>query len=726
MATLVLSAVGTLVGGPIGGAVGALIGRQVDAKIVGSPTREGPRLTELAVSTSSYGQPVPQIHGTMRVGGSIIWATDLSESRSTSSGKGQTKTTTYSYTTSFAVALSSRPIKRVGRIWADGNLLRGAAGDLKVAGSLRVHSGHGDQPLDPLIASAESGACPAFRGCAYAVFEDLDLTDFGNRIPALSFEVSADDGEVTLPALLAMNANAARGLAGLGGFALDGGALASNLGIIDTVYPLACEASDAQLRFSDPESATAAVALPQAIAAWDEDDFGGPSGVRAARRTQSDEAPRALRYYDPVRDYQPGIQRAVGPTPTSGQPVIEFPGVLAAENAKTLTESASQRARWSRERMAWRMAELDPAIQPGTLVAVPGRPGEWLVTAWEWRERGIELELLRRRPVAARVGGEASGSANLPPDIAYAPTLLDYFELPWDGSGNPVQRQAWAAVATSGAARGATLFTTDGGTLEPVVAVPRADALVGELAAPLGPSPALMLERHSSAEVIFSSSEPDFANKSAEALASGANRLLVGDEVVQFASATPMEPSRWRLKGLLRGRGGSEAAARLGHPPGTRVVVLDDRLAAIPLGPALPVPPTRLAAIGLGDIEPAYATLRNPLASVTPLCPVHPAAAETHDGGRCWRWIRRSRGQWIWPESVEVPLVEQSESWLVGVGAVDSPVRSWQLGEPTMTLDAAAYAGLLHVAGGLPMWVRQRGSVALSRALLLEHLPPST
>ena len=49
-------------------------------------------------------------------------------------GKGKPKVTTYSYTASFAVALASRPIAGIGRIWADGNLLRGAAGDLKTGG----------------------------------------------------------------------------------------------------------------------------------------------------------------------------------------------------------------------------------------------------------------------------------------------------------------------------------------------------------------------------------------------------------------------------------------------------------------------------------------------------------------------------------------------------------------------------------------------------------------
>ena len=64
--------------------------------------------------------------GTARVAGTIVWATDLIESRSSSGGgKGSPKVTSFSYSSSFAVALSSRPIARVGRIWADGQLLRG-------------------------------------------------------------------------------------------------------------------------------------------------------------------------------------------------------------------------------------------------------------------------------------------------------------------------------------------------------------------------------------------------------------------------------------------------------------------------------------------------------------------------------------------------------------------------------------------------------------------------
>ena len=81
MATLILTVVGGVIGGPIGAAIGALAGSAADRALFAPPRREGPRLTELAVQTSSYGTPIPKVFGTMRVAGSILWATDLEEHR---------------------------------------------------------------------------------------------------------------------------------------------------------------------------------------------------------------------------------------------------------------------------------------------------------------------------------------------------------------------------------------------------------------------------------------------------------------------------------------------------------------------------------------------------------------------------------------------------------------------------------------------------------------------
>ena len=100
------------------------------------------------------------------------------------------------------MALSGRPSASVRRIWADGKLLRGAAGDFKTATGFRLHPGDEDASADPLIAAVEGAARrPAYRGIAYAVFEDMSLDDFGNRIPSLTFEVVADPAPVPIGAI---------------------------------------------------------------------------------------------------------------------------------------------------------------------------------------------------------------------------------------------------------------------------------------------------------------------------------------------------------------------------------------------------------------------------------------------------------------------------------------------------------------------------------------------
>src|SRR3546814_20813628 len=122
MATLVLTVVGGIVGGPVGAALGAAIGRQADAAIFAPKGREGPRLADLKVQASTYGQQIPRLFGTMRVAGSVIWATDLIERRTHSGGgEGRPSVTEYRHAVSLAVARSSRRVRRSGRDWGAGN-----------------------------------------------------------------------------------------------------------------------------------------------------------------------------------------------------------------------------------------------------------------------------------------------------------------------------------------------------------------------------------------------------------------------------------------------------------------------------------------------------------------------------------------------------------------------------------------------------------------------------
>lgn len=207
MATLVLGVAGAAIGGSIGGTIlgvsaatiggfiGSTVGSVVDSWIISSlaPTQriEGPRLDSLRITSSTEGAVIPRLYGRTRIGGNIIWATDFREETRTTTqgggkggGGGKVKTTEYLYYSSFAVALCEGPITGIGRIWADGKLM-------DTSGiTWRWYPGDESQSADPFIAVKMGAAnTPSYRGTAYVVFEELPLTDYGNRLPQLSFEV---------------------------------------------------------------------------------------------------------------------------------------------------------------------------------------------------------------------------------------------------------------------------------------------------------------------------------------------------------------------------------------------------------------------------------------------------------------------------------------------------------------------------------------------------------
>ncbi|MEQ9315140.1 MAG: glycoside hydrolase TIM-barrel-like domain-containing protein, partial [Henriciella sp.] len=170
-------------GAVIGQAVGTLAGRAVDAAL--APTVSGPRLKSLHVMESREGAGIANVYGRMRVAGQLIWASRFKErKRERRAGKGGPKIADYSYSVSLAVAIAEGPITRIGRVWANGEVL-----DLSAL-NWRLYKGDEAQLPDPLIEAIEgAGNAPAYRGTAYIVFEDLPLDAFGNRLPQLSFEV---------------------------------------------------------------------------------------------------------------------------------------------------------------------------------------------------------------------------------------------------------------------------------------------------------------------------------------------------------------------------------------------------------------------------------------------------------------------------------------------------------------------------------------------------------
>ena len=673
MATLLLTAAGTAIGGPIGGALGALAGQAIDTRLLGSRGRTGARLNELAVQTSSYGTPIPHIFGTMRVAGTVIWSTELIEQATRQGGgKGRSAGTSYTYAASFAVLLSARSIRSVGRIWADGKLLRGAAGDFKTATRFRLYLGDEDQAPDPLIVSSEGiGQVPGCRGHAYAVFEELALADFGNRIPSLTFEVEADAGPMDCGAMLEqVSGGMVRGQTGLAlpGYAAHGDTLrqlVDGLGVASGAWAVAA-GRGLELQVGTGPSI-------------DVEDLGAGKGARDARTmAAADVAPRAVsvQYHDPARDYQGGLQSVRRAGAGGREQRIVLPAAIEAGQAKQIAASALTRADIGRERRTVSLDWRSMGIAPGDCIGLAGTTGSWRVIETTLAGMVMTVELARiTRPSVARTA--TSGRVTAAPDLAIGRTIVRAVELPsLDDRLLSAPRIAILADGDGAGWRGAALhLSLDGGITWSDAGLTRGRSMIGQVMVPPGGGSSTLVDRASRIEVELAHPAMTLSDADASALDRGANLAIVGDELVQFGSASRLGPTRWRLGELWRGRRGTEWACGSAREGDGFALVDAGAVTTVDLPPDAIGTTVQVMAVGIGDDDaPPVATVTVDGRSVAPPAPVHLRLVRDGSGDRL-EWVRRSRLGWHWVDRMDVALGEERERYAVAVdGAAEVAV----------------------------------------------------
>jgi len=686
MATLVLTAVGSLFGGPIGGLIGSVVGQQIDQNVLFRPEgRTGPRLMELEVQTSSYGTQIPRIYGTMRSAGSVIWATDLKEERERQGGgKGRPRTTTFRYSGCFAVAISSRPIAGVGRIWADGNLLRGEAGDFKVDTEFRLYNGHDNQDIDPLIAASQAQDIPAFRGMAYAVFENLDLTEYGNRIPSLTFEVIAENQPVVLDQITddltdgRVRGEYARPIVG---FAASGNDQRAVLETISQNIPLGFQLDGDKISFSSRLSRPqprALVPTDPVIAINDEQ-----TEAESFQAMPITATPRqiALRYNDPSRDYLIGLQNAFRPAPGDKVTRLDFPATLSSNTARILSEENLWATYFERSSATLHVRRGVENIGPGTTIELTDRAGhvmDWRVREWEMKDGAIELRLTAL-PQAIGILAQQSEAGQIvnPADQTSGTTILELVDLPFllESLLRPSNRPAMVAVASSADAawRPAPLFRSDiGGQAMVPLGSSAPAAIMGRTQTSLEPATAQLRDNRNHVDVMLFNETMQLADADPAGLINGRNLAMIGDEIVQFSRAEPIAETsaslspvanRYRLSGLLRGLGGTESEITR-HETGDRFILLDsDSLQTIDVPNDSAAQSLEIMALGRGDSEPVSARSRYAGRAITPWSPVHGRTERRVDGAIELRWTRRSRAGLAWPDHVETPLAEEQERY---------------------------------------------------------------
>ncbi len=182
-----------MVGGPVGAQIGWVAGSLIGSAFTPAQKSQGPRLSDLSVTTSSYGTAIPWVAGSPRMSGQVIWASAKREiattERSGGKGGGRSEYTSYTYEIDLLYLLSDNQVEGVSRVWSNGELIY--SGDTLADGTwtrMTAYSGAPGQLPDPDYEAAVGTAnAPAYRGRGTLFIKSLQLGTSG-QLPNLTFE----------------------------------------------------------------------------------------------------------------------------------------------------------------------------------------------------------------------------------------------------------------------------------------------------------------------------------------------------------------------------------------------------------------------------------------------------------------------------------------------------------------------------------------------------------
>lgn len=221
----IFGVVGAIVGYVVGGPSGAMYGWQIGSAFGNAwdPQQlRGPAIGDLGQQTAQEGGPRPIIFAlSPPMAGNVI-ATSLPKiiKRKKTQGKGGPTIVTESVLRTYAIGVCEGPIKRFVRVWRNGQLVwsdqeqqdmnygprseeeiikwifRQKANALTFEERADFFLGTYDQVASPFLEETfGAGTTPAFRGTAYMMVQDDDVTDFRGAIPQYLFQVERCEGE---------------------------------------------------------------------------------------------------------------------------------------------------------------------------------------------------------------------------------------------------------------------------------------------------------------------------------------------------------------------------------------------------------------------------------------------------------------------------------------------------------------------------------------------------
>ena len=372
---------------------------------------------------------------------------------------------------------------------------------------------------------------------------------------------------------------------------------------------------------------------------------------------------------------------------------IEAAVVTRRGQAEMLAESALEASLAARDTAAFSVSPRAIGLEPGDRLLLPDGALHRIVRIADG-PGGRNIETAGASTSNPELGG--SGASRPRPRRTLpalpGPAFAIVLDLPVT-HGDPVPLQYLAAAAEPWPGPLAVWRADESGSPLSLQRLIDHPACLGRTLNALPPGRLWRFERGNTVDVELRHADGLGAVPETSALA-GANlfALIDADGTVEILSAAGIEligAGTFRLTQMLRGLGGSEAAAARTLPAGNLIVRLDDgavaplatrldeagRSFAYRLGPASR-DPADPAAIGFSATAGLFA--------YRPLAPVH-LQAWREVGGVRFSWIRRARRDADAWEPIDIPLDEPSESYILDILAEDgSLLRSLSATSPNL------------------------------------------
>ena len=407
-------------------------------------------------------------------------------------------------------------------------------------------------------------------------------------------------------------------------------------------------------------------------------------------RRQESELPRkiSLGFVEGENDFRQAVAVAeTGVVQSAREETLASAMHLPRGLARKLVETRLHDIWSARETFQFRLRRGILGLEPGDLVELPTPSGLRTVQLTRITDEAHRECEARACDPAFADGAPTIDELPAEPGIPALPgsAYVKLLELPVAGDAGLVS----AAVRADPWRGPYTVASSRDGDLQTVAAIP-VSARLGTTLTAMPPGPLWRWDHAATIDVALEGGA--LSSLGEEAVLAGGNAMALVDpageiEIVLFRRADLVGERRYRLSGLLRGMGTSEATAARFLAPGAEVVVLDDAVTDLGIGiEALGAARSYIilpAGRDVGDPTAVTATAIVTGRALRPLAPVH-AKARREAGGIRISFMRRARRDGESLDLFEVPLGEDREEYSLEILAGATVLR-------TITLATAEY-----------------------------------